>query len=54
MNIDSQDADKLNNLVELLMTCITNEFEDNSTRSWILAALAKLSSAPSFSMGEEL
>lgn len=36
------------------MTVITNEFEDSSARSWILSALAKLSSCPAFEMGEEL
>lgn len=41
-------------MVELLMTAITNEFDDVSTRSWILSALAKLSSCPSFVLGEDL
>ena len=40
--------------MEDLLTVITNEFEDVSTRGYILSALAKLSSCPGFGMADEL
>ncbi|KRX02553.1 Armadillo-type fold [Pseudocohnilembus persalinus] len=50
----SNDPDQIREICEQLLTIITNEFEEAGTRSWILSALAKLSSTPSFDMGEEL
>lgn len=45
--------EKISELVEILLTTITNEFEDSSTRAWVLNALAKLSSCPAFEMNDQ-
>lgn len=37
-----------------MLTVITNDFEDQKTRCWILSALAKLSSCNSFVMSDQL
>lgn len=52
--IYQEDAAKLNELAEVLLTVVTNEFEDQQTRAWILCALAKLQSCTAFEMGEQV
>jgi len=44
----------LHKIVEALLECITNDFEEPNTRGWILNALAKLSSCPAFSLQEQV
>ncbi|EGR32873.1 hypothetical protein IMG5_068280 [Ichthyophthirius multifiliis] len=50
----SNNKEKLDELIQVLLEYITNDFEDKNTRGWMLNALAKLSSCPAFSMQEEL
>lgn len=44
------DDEMVRKIVTKLLSVITNDFEDESPRNWILNALAKLSSCPSFQM----
>jgi hypothetical protein len=48
--IDGSDDEMIRKIVTKLLSVITNDFEDESPRNWILNALAKLSSCPSFQM----
>jgi len=44
------DDEMIRKIVTKLLSVITNDFEDESPRNWILNALAKLSSCSSFQM----
>lgn len=49
-SIFANDSEKLTELAEILLNTITNEFENISTRGWILSSLGKISSCPSFEL----
>lgn len=53
-NVDNDNEEMLKTLVESLLECIVNQFENISTRGWVLNALAKLSSCSAFTMQEEV
>jgi hypothetical protein len=40
----------LNQFGEKLLTAVSNDYDDPATRSWILSALAKLSSCDAFNL----
>jgi AP-4 complex subunit epsilon-1 len=43
-----EDADKLDSLSKILLKCLEYDYEQQSSKSWVIDALVKLSSAPSF------
>lgn len=49
-----ENTEQLNKITEVLLTVITNEFEDNSARNWILTSLAKISSCSAFEMSDQI
>jgi hypothetical protein len=53
-SIFANNEEKLTELTEILLNTITNEFEDISTRGWILSSLGKLSSCPGFELSEQV
>lgn len=53
-SIFANNTEKLSELAEILLNTITNEFENISSRGWILSSLGKLSSCPGFELTDQV
>ena len=49
-NVYANDAEQLQEIAEVLIKSLTIEYEDKSTKVWVLNALAKLSSSKAFQL----